>query len=440
MQGLKKFYVRAEIKDGEVRGMTILYDQATEPIMDPVVVAMSSAFTRVPRRRRRRADRPAAQRKVEYGTGIVVSAAGHILTDRQLDRRLQRHRRAGGYGDADRLAEDKAADLALLRVYGAPDLVPAALAGDGREGPDLTLVGIADPQSQGGGARSRRSARKAQGRRTLEPAPQLGFSGAAALDGQGRFVGMVRAQDAGRCQAGASRRAAAGDVVPAPTIRAFLDGAEAGAGDRPSRRRRRQGLGGAGDLRAEVNRFVIVLETSPAASRRTPPCLPSGLRWRTARGTRAARSSTPSASEVSKRALTASLAASTDGSDIAAMVSATFIASSIRLAGRHHARHQAGALGLGGVHHAAGQDQVHRLGLADRARQPLRAADAGDDAELDLRLAELGVVGGDDEVALHRELAAAAERKAGDRRDHRLARARKPHRQSAAKSPMKTSM
>ena len=40
----------------------------------------------------------------------------------------------------------------------------------------------------------------------------------------------------------------------------------------------------------------------------------------------------PSASEVSKLRLTASFAASTDGSDIAAMVSATFIVSSIRLA------------------------------------------------------------------------------------------------------------
>ena len=106
------------------------------------------------------------------------------------------------------------------------------------------------------------------------------------------------------------------------------------------------------------------------------------------------------------------------------MVSATFIVSSIRLASRHDARDQAGALGLGRVHHAAGEDQVHRLGLADRARQPLRAADARDDAELDLGLAEFRVVGGDDEIALHRELAAAAERKARDRRDHRLARAR----------------
>ena len=44
MQGLKKFYVRVQLKDNEARGMTILYDQAMEGIMQPVVVAMSSAF------------------------------------------------------------------------------------------------------------------------------------------------------------------------------------------------------------------------------------------------------------------------------------------------------------------------------------------------------------------------------------------------------------
>ena len=48
MQGLKRFYVRAEIKDGEVRGMTVLYDQATDTIMDPVVVAMSGHLRRCP--------------------------------------------------------------------------------------------------------------------------------------------------------------------------------------------------------------------------------------------------------------------------------------------------------------------------------------------------------------------------------------------------------
>ena len=48
------------------------------------------------------------------------------------------------------------------------------------------------------------------------------------------------------------------------------------------------------------------------------------------------------------------------------------------------------------------------------------AAAAGDEAEIDLRLAEARLVGGDAHVAGHRELAAAAEAKAVDHRDHRL--------------------
>jgi hypothetical protein len=80
-----------------------------------------------------------------------------------------------------------------------------------------------------------------------------------------------------------------------------------------------------------------------------------------------------------------------------------------------------GALGLHGVHHPGGQHQVHRLGLADGTRQALRAAGPGDDAQLDLGLTELGRVGGDHDVAHHRQLAATAQREAGHCGDHRLA-------------------
>ena len=48
LQGLKKFYVRGTFKGDEVRIMTILYDQATENTVEPVVIAMSSAFKCVP--------------------------------------------------------------------------------------------------------------------------------------------------------------------------------------------------------------------------------------------------------------------------------------------------------------------------------------------------------------------------------------------------------
>jgi peptidoglycan hydrolase-like protein with peptidoglycan-binding domain len=232
MQNLKKFYVRAEIKDNEVRGMTVLYDQATETIMDAVVVVMSSAFTPFPDVSGVAQIGPAPKRKVEYGTGIVVSAAGHILTDRGVTDGCNVIV-VSGYGDADRQAEDKAADLALLRVYGAPDLVPAAFAGDAAKGPDLTLLGIADPQGQGGGSAISTVAAKLKGE-ALEPAPQPGFAGAAALDGEGRLIGMVELKmpvvaDLGAGNAGAPNAPPQATVVPAATIRAFLDGQKLGS-------------------------------------------------------------------------------------------------------------------------------------------------------------------------------------------------------------------
>src|SRR5205085_10350206 len=55
----------------------------------------------------------------------------------------------------------------------------------------------------------------------------------------------------------------------------------------------------------------------------------------------------------------------------------------------------------------------------DRARQPLRAARAGDDPEAGLGLAEARRLGGDDQVARHGELAAAAEAVARHRGDER---------------------
>ena len=48
LQGLKKFYVRGTFKGDEVRILTILYDQATEDTVEPVVIAMSSAFNPFP--------------------------------------------------------------------------------------------------------------------------------------------------------------------------------------------------------------------------------------------------------------------------------------------------------------------------------------------------------------------------------------------------------
>src|SRR5712672_127305 len=79
MQGLKKFYVRGTFRGDEVRILTIAYDQATEGTVEPVVIAMSSAFDPFPS-----GSGPAPRKNVEYGTGVVVSQDGAIVADREI--------------------------------------------------------------------------------------------------------------------------------------------------------------------------------------------------------------------------------------------------------------------------------------------------------------------------------------------------------------------
>jgi peptidoglycan hydrolase-like protein with peptidoglycan-binding domain len=220
-QGLKKFYVRAEIRNGEVRGVTILYDQATEGIMDPVTVVMSSAFAPFAGTGLAALARTPVRRKVEYGSGIIVTAAGHILTDRHLTEGCSIISVAG-IGDAERVAEDTAGDLALLRVYGAGELSPAALVHEGARGPDLTLIGIADPQLQGGGNAVSTLASRLDGAQLLPP-PPAGFYGAAAIDGQGRLFGMIALKESAAAGAGLAAPASQATAVPVQRLRSFLD-------------------------------------------------------------------------------------------------------------------------------------------------------------------------------------------------------------------------
>jgi peptidoglycan hydrolase-like protein with peptidoglycan-binding domain len=213
--GVKKFYIRAQIRDNDVRGVTVLYDVAMEGTLDPIVVAISNAFAGFPSTQAAAAP---ARRPVEYATGIVVSQDGHIVTDRQAVDDCQVVI-VPGLGNAQRVADDTTADLALLRVFGGKDLMPAAFA-DGPGGSDVTLVGVADPQSQdGGGTVSTVKARVlAPGgpARTVDPAPAIGFSGSAAIDGDAKLVGMVDLRSA----SGAAGTQAT--MVPAETIRGFL--------------------------------------------------------------------------------------------------------------------------------------------------------------------------------------------------------------------------
>jgi hypothetical protein len=219
-QGLKKFVERAQSSGGEVRGVTMLYDQAIEGVMAPVALAVSDTFDGFPDP----AVPPLAGRTrgVEYATAIVVSSSGALLTTAQATDEC-RSITIAGYGHAARTAADESNDLALLRLYGARGLVPAPFADDStasiqEPARSLTLLGIPDPLSEGSNdAVTRTSAQLTD--QGLSPSPRLGFSGAAAVDAQGRLAGLVAMKSAVVAGAGAVPQAA---LVPSATVRAFL--------------------------------------------------------------------------------------------------------------------------------------------------------------------------------------------------------------------------
>lgn len=247
LQGLKKFYVRGTFKGDEVRILTILYDQATENTVEPVVIAMSSAFNPFPNGAQIAG--PAPRKTVEYGTGIVVSEDGAVLADREITDGCLAITVAG-FGSADRVAEDKDRGLALLRLYGARGLKPLSLSnGAAKSGVDLT--GISDPQNQGGGnAASSVKASVTQigsgGDLALSPPPAVGFSGAAALDSDGKFAGVALLKPAIVAGPPNATPAAQAVLVPADAVREFLKANSVDA------------AGGSADAKASVVRVICV--------------------------------------------------------------------------------------------------------------------------------------------------------------------------------------
>ncbi|EGP08953.1 hypothetical protein CSIRO_1114 [Bradyrhizobiaceae bacterium SG-6C] len=222
MQGLKKFYIRGQTRGDEVRTLTILYDQATEGTMTPVTVAMSSAYNPFPGGVAQAG--PPPRKKVEYATGIVVSADGAILADRQMTEGCMTIA-VPGHGNATRVADDEARELALVRIYGANGLKPLAMAGSGTTKPGVTLTGIADPQSQGGRSTVTSvaaTATPAGAETSLSPEPAPGFSGAAAIDGDGKFAGLARLKPAVVAGPAGTPLPAQALLVPADAVRDFL--------------------------------------------------------------------------------------------------------------------------------------------------------------------------------------------------------------------------
>lgn len=216
VQGLKDFLVRADARGSEVRGVTVLYDQATEGTMSRVAVNVANAFVGFPDPNAM--PPPGLRRRVEYGSAIVVGSDGDLVTPAHNVDDCQAIT-VPPFGHAERLAEDKANDIARVRLYGARNLVPAPFADANMQAGDVTLIGIADPLAQAGDAAptSVPAHLTAQG---VEPAPKPGFSGAAAVDARGRLVGMVDLRPPVVAGNGGANQETA--LLPIETISGFL--------------------------------------------------------------------------------------------------------------------------------------------------------------------------------------------------------------------------
>ena len=176
-----------------------------------------------------------------------MSAEGHIVTDRKLTEGCQ-VLVASGIGDAVRVADDKDNGLALLRVYGPRKLSPLSFAQDAPKTGELTLFGIPDPKEQDGSRKlTEIKARLVNGTaiELRQPVPMAGFSGAAALDNQGRFLGMMEMRNA--VLASIEPAAPPVRLVTAQTIRGFLAANNIAASAAP-----------ATDAKASVVRMICV--------------------------------------------------------------------------------------------------------------------------------------------------------------------------------------
>jgi peptidoglycan hydrolase-like protein with peptidoglycan-binding domain len=221
LQGLKKFHVRVYLKDNEARGITILFDQAMETIMLPLVDIIMNSYLPF-------GDPMTASvsRRVDYGSGIVVSRTGDVVTERQLIDKCHGIIVAG-LGRADWIVDDSASGLALIRVNGARNLKPVPLSSDLPSSIELTLLGISEPEAQAGARQVTAMPAKLRGvdgaRVLLDAQPLSGFVGGAAIDNEGRLAGMIDMASA--ALRGVTPGATQTALVPTASIRKFLEGA-----------------------------------------------------------------------------------------------------------------------------------------------------------------------------------------------------------------------
>ncbi|HEX7792252.1 MAG TPA: peptidoglycan-binding protein, partial [Afipia sp.] len=136
-----------------------------------------------------------------------------------------------------------------LRIYGASGLKPLGMSGNGATKSNVSLTGISDPQSQGGRnavTSVAATATPSGADITLMPEPAIGFSGAAAIDADGKFAGVARLKPAMIAGPAGVSTPPQAVLVPADTVREFLK-----AKGVPS-------ASGTSDAKASVLRLVCV--------------------------------------------------------------------------------------------------------------------------------------------------------------------------------------
>ena len=193
----------------------------------------------------------AARRKVEYGTGVFVSATGHVLTDRRLIDGCNVIA-LPGLGNAERVATDserraRAAAASMARATSTPLGMIGARAGRRERHAGRRRRSAGAGRRRGDLERSTPSLAPRPRRSPLETAPAPGFSGAAALDAQGRFAGMVVVKVAGGRGPGRRRR---GPPWCRPS--------GSGISSRPITSRRRPAPPGVEAAKASVTRVICV--------------------------------------------------------------------------------------------------------------------------------------------------------------------------------------
>ncbi|MBN9048884.1 MAG: hypothetical protein J0H78_05440 [Rhizobiales bacterium] len=218
MQGLRRFAMHAQAGNGEIRGFTVSYDQALEGMLTPLATAMANSFTAFASGR---APPPDRSQRVVYGSGVIVSATGDIITDRAITEDCQTITVAH-LGPAERVATRDS--IALLRVYGARNLTPAATGTPGSNS-DVIVRAIPDPKMQDGNTevketRARLAASGAAVR--LDPPPATTSAGAGVFDTEGRLIGLLSPK--GMQLASAEAVAPPSGLTPATVVQDLLPG------------------------------------------------------------------------------------------------------------------------------------------------------------------------------------------------------------------------